>query len=200
MKHLLLTLLLAINSFAVFAQSNMPKSMTMDLFSRDVPVQVMPSIDVPTLMAEDDINNALKIGPYRFGENLEVEVNATTHGQWEEMKAGARIWRMGFRCVGAYSVNFIFDDLYLPQGATLHFYDVNGENIYGPFGIADNRADGGFATFPIPGEVVYIEYYEPGNVRGQGRLSLETVTHALSRYLFIWMIRVVVVAELATIM
>jgi lysyl endopeptidase len=178
MKHLLLTLLLAINSFAVFAQSNMPKSMTMDLFSRDVPVQVMPSIDVPTLMAEDDINNALKIGPYRFGENLEVEVNATTHGQWEEMKAGARIWRMGFRCVGAYSVNFIFDDLYLPQGATLHFYDVNGENIYGPFGIADNRADGGFATFPIPGEVVYIEYYEPGNVRGQGRLSLETVTHA----------------------
>lgn len=178
MKHLLLTLFLAINSFAVFAQSTMPKSMTMDLFSRDVPVQVMPSVDVPALMAEDDINNALKIGPYRFGENLEVEVNATTHGQWEEMKAGARIWRMGFRCVGAYSVNFIFDDLYLPQGATLHFYDVNGENMYGPFGIADNRADGGFATFPIPGEVVYIEYYEPGNVRGQGRLSLETVTHA----------------------
>jgi lysyl endopeptidase len=163
---------------ASFAQGQLPKSMTMDIFERDVPVEIMPAVDVPTLMAEDEINNALKIGPYRFGLNIPVAVNATTHGQWEEMKNGSRIWRMGFRCADAFSINFIFDDLYLPPGSMFHIYDASGENVFGPFGNDDNRADGGFATFPVPGELVYIEYYEPFAVRGEGRISVSTVTHA----------------------
>jgi lysyl endopeptidase len=177
-KNYALSALLLFQFAISMAQSGLPKSLTMDLFSREVPIEQMPAVDVATLMAEDEINNALKIGPYRFGENIEVSINANSNGLWEEMKGGARLWRMGFRCEGAYSVNFIFDDLYLPVGSTLHFYDANGSTVYGPFTNEDNRADGGFATFPLPGQIAFIEYYEPAIVRGMGRISLQTVTHA----------------------
>ncbi len=177
MKSLRLALVLSLVWLSSFAQSQMPVSLSRELLSREVPIMSMPAVDVETLMAEDEVNNALKIGPYRFGHNMPVSVNAQSEGLWEELKDGSRVWRMGFRCEGAYSVNFIFNDFYLPFGSRFHIYNENGETIYGPFSYNDNRADNGFATFPIPGELVFIELYEPAVAAGQSRIALETVTH-----------------------
>jgi lysyl endopeptidase len=177
MKSLRLTILLSLVWLFSFAQSQMPVSLSRELLSREVPIMSMPALDVETLMAEDEVNNAQKIGPYRFGQNMEVSVNAQSEGLWEELKDGSRVWRMGFRCEGAYSVNFIFNDFYLPFGSRFHIYNENGETIYGPFSYNDNRADNGFATFPIPGELVFIELYEPVMAAGQSRIQLQTVTH-----------------------
>lgn len=151
--------------------------MRLETLSKDVPVMAMPEVDVATLLAEDELNNSLKIGPYRFGDNLLIDANLTSHGVWNELKDGARIWRLGFQCRDAYSVNFIMNDFYLPFGATFHIYNSDGADIYGPFTYDDNREDNGFASFPIPGETVFIEIYEPSMAIGHSRLSVETVTH-----------------------
>lgn len=177
MKSSLLTALLIFLWAVTFGQTDLPTSISKDFLSQEVPVQVMPAVDVATLMEEDEVNNALKVGPYRFGQNMPVSINANNDGLWEELKDGARVWRMGFRCEGAFSVNFIFDDFYLPFGAKFHIYNEGGQDIYGPFTYDDNREDNGFATFPIPGELVFIELFEPVMAAGQARISLETVTH-----------------------
>lgn len=177
MRPFRLTLILLLSWLSSQGQSQLPISLSKDVLSREVPIMSMPAVDVETLMAEDEVNNVLKIGPYRFGHNMEVGVNAQHEGLWEELKDGSRVWRMGFRCEGAYSVNFIFSDFYLPFGARFHIYNEGGEAIYGPFTYSDNRADNGFATFPIPGELVFIELYEPVMAAGQSRIALQTVTH-----------------------
>jgi len=177
MRLLSLTFILSIIWLFSFGQSDLPTSLSKDILSREVPIVSMPAVDVETLMAEDEVNNALKVGPYRFGHNMQVNITAQSEGLWEELKDGSRVWRMGFRCEGAFSVNFIFDDFYLPFGAKFHIYNEGGETIYGPFTYSDNREDNGFATFPIPGELVFIELYEPVMAFGQSRISLETVTH-----------------------
>lgn len=177
MRFFPLTVILSLIALFAFGQSNLPTSISKDHLSREVPIISMPAVDVETLMAEDEVNNALKVGPYRFGHNMEVNITAQSEGLWEELKDGSQVWRMGFRCDGAFSVNFIFNDFYLPFGAKFHIYNEGGETIYGPFTYSDNREDNGFATFPIPGELVFIELYEPVMAAGQARISLETVTH-----------------------
>lgn len=172
-----LTFLLCFIWLASFGQSDLPTSISKDHLSREVPIMTMPAVDVEALLAEDEVNHALKVGPYRFGQNMDVSITAHSEGLWEELKDGSRVWRMGFRCEGAYSVNFIFDDFYLPFGAKFHIYNEGGQDIYGPFTYSDNREDNGFASFPIPGELVFIELYEPVMAAGQARISLQTVTH-----------------------
>lgn len=177
LKLLFVALMVGVSLSVFGQQSALPWSMRLETFPKEVPVMAMPQVDVPSLLAEDEVNHALKIGPYRFGENMEVEATLFTHGVWNELKDGSRVWRMGFQCRDAYSVNFIMDDFYLPFGATFHIYNMDGSDVYGPFTYDDNREDNGFATFPIPGSTVFLEVYEPAMAVGQARLSVETVTH-----------------------
>jgi lysyl endopeptidase len=177
LKLLFVALMVGVSLSVFGQQSALPWSMRLETLPKEVPVMAMPQVDVPSLLAEDEVNHALKIGPYRFGENMEVEATLFTHGVWNELKDGSRVWRMGFQCRDAYSVNFIMDDFYLPFGATFHIYNIDGSDVYGPFTYDDNREDNGFATFPIPGSTVFLEVYEPAMAIGQARLSVETVTH-----------------------
>ncbi len=176
MKRITL-LLFTIGVPFVLAAQQSPTSFTNSQVSRDVPVVEMPALDIATLMAEDEINMATKIGPYKFGENINVELNMNNCGNWENLKKG-RLWRVGIKSISSFSLNFIFNDFHIPEGATVHFYNEDRTHVLGPYTSAENRDDNGFATFPIPGELVYAEYYEPFIVAGEGNISFETVTHA----------------------
>ncbi len=177
MKKITLALLCVIVATGILRAQDMPTSFNHSQVSRDVPTEMMPTLDVATLMAEDEMNMTDKVGPYKFGENMQVDLDLGNCGRWEELKKG-RLWRVGIRSAESFSLNFIFNDLFIPQGGTVHLYNADRTEVLGPYTGADNREDRGFATFPIPGELVFIEYYEPYAVLGQGSISIETVTHA----------------------
>lgn len=143
-----------------------------------VPVMTMPAVDVETLLAEDEINHATKSGPFRFGETINTDIEFTNSGVWESLPNGDRIWRLTVSSPGAYSLNFVFDDFYLPEGTTLHFYNDGGDNMLGAFTSQNNHSSRGFATYVLAGEEATIEYFEPHEVQGQGKLGINQVIHA----------------------
>lgn len=176
MKKISILFTFLLLSSLVFAQQ-MPTSFTNTHVSRDVAVVEMPALDIATLMAEDEINMASKVGPFKFGENIDVDLNMNNSGSWETLKKG-RLWRLAIRSTGSYSLNFIFNDFFIPEGAFFHLYNEDHSQVLGPYTASENNVDRSFGTFPIPGELVYLEYYEPTAVQGQGSLQLASVTHA----------------------
>ncbi len=183
MKKLLLALmaglLIAPASQAQLSQNIAPRSFHQKVrLQQEVPVMQMPQVDVETLLAEDEINHATKVGPYRFGETIEMDIEFHNAGVWESLPNGDRIWRLDISSPGAYSLNFMFNEFYMPKGAMLHIYNQDGLNRLGAFTSANNRSDKEFATFMLAGEQAIIEYFEPHEVHGQGTLGVSHVVHA----------------------
>ncbi len=143
----------------------------------DVPVVKMPAVDVAALQAEDAINDALKVGPWRFGHNHIVNLGINNAGVWEELKGGDRVWRIAVESPGALSINMEFHEYVLPEGAQVFIYNEDRTEVLGAFTHENNKAHGQLGVTLIQGDKAYVEYFEPANVRGQGALRIGQVTH-----------------------
>jgi hypothetical protein len=140
-------------------------------------VKLMPKVDIQRLMAEDSINDLYKDIPWRFGENIAVDYDFNNSGSWDFLPNGAKIWRLGIKCPGAYTINLTFDNYHVPHGATLFVYNVNKSQVIGAFNDYNERDDRAFATTLVNGEEIIIEYYEPANPSFSGDIHLNRVTH-----------------------
>lgn len=147
------------------------------LIQSDLIFETMPVVDVERLQAEDAINDLNKEIPWRFGENIAVNFNTSNSGSWDIFTKGDRLWRLGIRSYGAYSINLTFDKYHLPPGAKLFIYDEGKTQVFGAFTDFNNQEDWVFATTLVPGEAVVVEYYEPADPAFPGELSIDRVTH-----------------------
>lgn len=167
-----------VDCFSQISQGGMPKSFQIPrLLNSQVAVETMPQVDVKQLMTEDSLNEIYKDVPWRFGENIPVSFGLDNSGTWNVFPGGDRIWRLGIKCPGAYTINLTFDIYLLPPGATLFVYNIDKTQIIGAFTAFNNRADSVFATTLVKGEEIVIEYYEPSNPVFQGKIHLNRVTH-----------------------
>jgi hypothetical protein len=141
--------------------------------SGDVPTVTMRPVDVTELLSEDA--RAGK-GPYRFGENLEVDLGFED-GAWTELGNGARVWRLRVSSPGAFSLSFVFAQYDLPPGAELYAYDDQRSTVYGQFNDLNENPEGGMAIRPLAGDAVTLEYLEPAGVEHPGALRIATVVH-----------------------
>ena len=175
---LIFFLVSSLASFSQISQGGLPLSFQNSLhLAEKVDIEIMPQVDVQRLMSEDSINDNYKDIPWRFGENIPVSFNLNNSGTWDILQKGDRIWRLGIKCQGAYTINLTFDNYHLPPGAKLFVYNINKTQIIGAFTDFNNREDGAFATTLVMGEEVIIEYYEPSGNAFAGELHLTQVTH-----------------------
>lgn len=137
----------------------------------------MPGFDISQVLAEDAINDADKTKPWRFGYNYTVDLDPNNAGEWTELPNGDRIWRLTVRSTNAKSINVIFDDFYLPEGASIHMYNQDRSHLVGAYTPILNNPDHTLGTELVMGEEVTIEYYEPKASKDLGRLHINTVTH-----------------------
>jgi lysyl endopeptidase len=138
----------------------------------------MPDVDVQKLRNEDLIFDTIKDIPWRFGENILVNINPSNSGIWEYFENQDKLWRTSVYSAGAFSINLTFDKYFLPPGAQLYVYNNNKTMVLGAFTDFNNQDDGYFATTLVPGDHIIIEYYEPANAAFAGEIQIETVTHA----------------------
>ncbi len=136
----------------------------------------MPSFDIEKMKDEDRVNNETKDVPYRFGKNFDVNISMS-EGTCLELPNGDRLWSLEVESTGAYSLNFILSDFYLPKGAELFFYSADRDYKIGAFTFENNNDDYSLPTYPLPGEKVIIEYYEPAEVKGEGNFYISRITH-----------------------
>ncbi|WMJ75426.1 GEVED domain-containing protein [Cytophagaceae bacterium ABcell3] len=136
----------------------------------------MPKFDVEKVKAE-----ARKLGKgkyYQFGHSLKLEKGLEDAGEWTSLPNGDRLWRLGIRSEGAFSINLILSKYKLPEGASLFIYNADRSEVLGAFSSRINQDDGKLGIMPVSGEEIYLEYYEPANVAGKGQLVVGQVIHA----------------------
>lgn len=144
---------------------------------KSIPVIEMPAFDMQIQLNEDAINNTTKSAPYRFGYEHIVNYSLQSSGVWETLPNGDRIWLIQFTSAGALSMNVIFNDFYLPEGSMLHIYSADKQMYDGAYTSINNNENKMLGTQLVKGESVVIEYYEPSEVKGQGRLQVGTIIH-----------------------
>ena len=166
------------NSFSQISQGGVPFGLDLGKnLLQHAPLKSMPSFDIDGLRAEDEVRDLQPGQPYRFGYNFDVNFNLSNSGIWQEFEDGSKIWRLAIESKGALSLNFAFDNFKIPEGARLFIYTSCGKNVIGAFTSYNNQHDGYFATAPISGDNVILEYFEPSNKEFEGTLNIYRVTH-----------------------
>ena len=135
-KKLFIILLLINVVISQVSQGGNPKSFNLNLRS-NINEKVMDYIDVEALIQED--KQADKEIPFRFGYDIPVNINLENSGTWDLLDDGSRIWRIKIKSEDAFSINLIFDEYRLPNGAELFAYSENFEMVLGAFTSFNNK-------------------------------------------------------------
>jgi lysyl endopeptidase len=142
-----------------------------------VPPITLQQPDLSNLIAEDKINDKDKSIPWRFGYDHYVNFGLANSGKWTALVNGDRLWRVNFISPKALSMNLIFDEYYLPAGAKVFIYNHDHSEILNVFTYQHNSPEEILGTWMVSGERIWIEYFEPKKVTGQGRLNIGNIIH-----------------------
>lgn len=140
-----------------------------------LPSVALPGLNNEALLARDARDQTP--GPLRFAEPHSTQIRPSTHGTWETLVDGRRLWRVRIASPGAESINLGFSRYRMPTGGQLFVYAPDYDPSYGPFTAADNEAHGELWTPLIPGDEVIIEAVLPANETTQLDLILGRVNH-----------------------
>lgn len=164
------------NTFGQVTNEGEPLSWKIDQLSPVAPIQMEP-INLADLEAEDAVNDQRQDIPWRFGKELPVNLNTDSSGVWDVLENGDRIWRLNIISAGAKTLNFVFDDFYLPNGAKLYLYNDEKSDLLGAYTSSQNREDRQMGTWFVDGDNIWIEYYEPAPQEGLGSIQIAKVVH-----------------------
>jgi PKD repeat protein len=164
-------------SFGQIKYLGKPKSWLLKTDQTEFATINMPSFNYETYRIEDSINDIQKNVPWRFGHKFNVNYDLNNSGSWINLPNGDRIWRIKIQSRDALSLNFIFENMFIPQGASIYIYKSDKSSYLGAYTSINNNNDGVLGTDLVMGESAIIEYYEPTNVYGQGRLLITSVVH-----------------------
>lgn len=142
----------------------------------NIDVLTMPGFDVKKLFEEDEINKGLEL-PYRFGYSFNVDYDMQNSGTWLQVNGG-RVWSLKIVSKGAYSINLAFNKFYLPKDSRLYIHNEQKTVIQGPYTSKNNTKDGKLSSDLIEGSAIYLEYFEPDNVKEKPEISISKVVHA----------------------
>jgi V8-like Glu-specific endopeptidase len=113
----------------------------------------------------------------RFAHPYFVELTPDNSGEWTTGEDGTRIWRLGIRSQGAYSINVIFDRFLLAPGASVYIFDPMQRLVLGSFTHLNNQPTGNLATAPVPGDELIVELHVPAGVEKKSILMIGAINH-----------------------
>lgn len=143
----------------------------------DIDAVSTPSQDWAAIAAQDDATQEKDATFYRTGHLIQVGIDLQNHGTWETLANGDKIWRVHITSDDALAINLYFDQFNIPDGARMHVYSPDHEQVLGGYTSFNNSATGLFATELIDGDELIVEYYEPVLVAGQGNIVIGQVGH-----------------------
>ena len=162
---------------------NSDKTRTIFKYSRkNTVVKEMPPFDLEKMRKEDEELENEDV-PFRFGKGFDVAYSFSD-GKWEDVEGG-RLWTISFKSKKALSLNYIFEDFYLPEGASLYIESQDETILYGPVTIKDlSKKHDTFLTDIIPGDQSTIYLFEPLEKRGESKLTIKRVVHGYRGIVF----------------
>ena len=140
--------------------------------------ETMPAFDLQEQLRMDSLEyNGLR-NSNRFAYKFVTDYTPDNSGIRYTLADGTRVWRLGIRSVGALSLNLLFSEYELPEGARLFLYNPEQTQVRGAFDHRNNSEKHLLPVAPIYGEEVIVEYQEPANASFHARLKIGEVNHA----------------------
>jgi len=140
-----------------------------------IPFIEMDRVDNNQLLLEESLNIS-HLKSLHFAKSFHVDLSPDLSGEWES-DGDLKIWRLGLRSKGAWSINLIFDRMIIPQGASLFIYNPDHTKVLGAYTSNSEQSSGDFATSPIAGDELIVEYNEPKSAAYPGNLHIVSVNH-----------------------
>ncbi|MDR1718688.1 MAG: S1 family peptidase [Dysgonamonadaceae bacterium] len=137
----------------------------------------MPSFDVAAQLKEDLVNEQNGLKGFRFAYKFYTDIERGKDGTTHLLPDGTKVWQVGIRSAGAYSINVLFSEFHIPEGAKLFLYNSTRTCIVGSFTHENNADDGLLPVRPVMGDELIVEYSEPPYVAFEGRLKIAEVNH-----------------------
>ncbi len=141
---------------------------------------ILPFIDMESVdnnqLLKDEQTEHKNLKTFRFAKGFDVNISPDISGVWEVIDK-MKVWRVGVRSKGAWSINLIFDKMIIPQEASLFIYTPDHLKILGAFTSNSEQSSGFLATYPIAGDEIMVEYNEPINSGYPGELHIASVNH-----------------------
>jgi len=151
-----------------------------------IPAVAMPFLDMATIEEEDLENEGLPV-PFRFGFPHDVNFSLTNSGSWKTTSDGGRLWTLKIHSPDARSLNLLYDQFWLPEGAKFFIYSTDMKEYIGAFTSQNNTGNRenneGFATGFLFTNSIMLEYYEPAEVSDNGIIS---VAQVISGYRYVY--------------
>ena len=138
----------------------------------------MPSFDLEAQLRLDSLNMIGSGGAFPFAYKFMTDYSPENSGESFTLGDGTKVWRIGIYSPGALSVNLLFSEYELPEGAQLFVYNEDQSQVLGSFNHLNNSENGVLPIAPIRGDRVIVEYQEPAGVSFHARLRLGEVNHA----------------------
>ncbi len=88
-----------------------------------------------------------------------------------------KVWRVGIRSNGAYSLNILFSKFRLPTGAKLFVYNADQTEILGSYTQEEQYRFKPATLQPIGGEELIVEYQDRLKPTSQAKLKIGEVNH-----------------------
>jgi V8-like Glu-specific endopeptidase len=159
-------------TFSQISIGGIPPSFSNYSLSDFVATRTMPIVDLTSTIEEDSEDK-----PFRFGYAIDVDINLKNAGTLNVLSNGDKLWRLKIHSAGAFSINLIYDQFWLPEGSQFFVYNETGDMILGAFtSNVSNNEYNQFATDLVKGNTIILEYYEPNSVNN-GIIHISKVIH-----------------------
>ncbi len=180
---ILIVIVLMINILqAQVSEGGMPYAYSNNSMLNNLEQVVLPNINLQQLQYEDQIFDQQKDIPWRFGVNFTTNYTLNNSGTWKELANGDRVWLLKLKATNAQTFNFLYENFYLAKDVKLFMFNDDFSSVLGAFTNKNNRSTNMLPTDFVNGETVYIELYEPKEVKGKSHFSITRVTHGYRTY------------------
>lgn len=142
----------------------------------NAPLITLPSFDVSKLHEEDKLREKMRI-PFRFGRKIKTDMGTECSGKWYNLENGDRIWVLRIRSKGAFSINLVFDQFKLTEGAEVYIYSLDHGVIDGPYTSEQNNPGRELVSGIVKGEEIAIQLTDLCEVSGSSKLHISSVVH-----------------------
>ncbi len=149
------------------------------LKSRGTPLIAMPKIDKEVIERYLEVQESEQpqLKSFVFAHTFDVNISPANSGVWVKNYNGYDVWRVKLQSAEAYSLNVIFENFSLPEGARLFLYNEEEGHYLGAFTSFNNRESGVFAVSPVAGEELTIQYEVPSGAGFQQDFIITQVNH-----------------------
>lgn len=138
----------------------------------------LPAFDLTEQLRIDSLESTDFQNGYHFAYKFMTDYTPANSGIHFTLPDGTKVWRLGIRSLGAFSLNFLFSTYRLPKGSRLFLYNREQSDVRGAFNHLNNSELNLLPVAPIEGDEIIIEYQEPANAAFPGELVIGEVNHA----------------------